>query len=170
MNTETGIVRIHDKDYKTVALRVKQFRADHPDWSIVTDVVDLNAEGAVIKATVMDERKQVMATGLAEEKRGSSGINKTSALENCETSAVGRALAFLGYCTTDIASQEEIEAANTPISDERLAELRANVEKYGVDLPKFCRYLGVESLPEIPVYKWPMVEKAIELKKKRAAA
>jgi len=167
LNIESGIVRIHDKDYRTVALRIKEFRKEHPDWSVITEVVEMNTEGVVVKATCLDDRKQIRSTGLAEENR-TTGINKTSALENAETSAVGRALAFLGYAGSCIASAEEIAIANTPITAEQLAELRANVEKYGIDVPKFCQLLGAASLPDIPSHKWPEVLSMVETKRKRA--
>ena len=67
-------------------------------------------ETCVVKATVSINDK-IVATGLAEEKKNASRINQTSALENCETSAVGRALAFCGMTNDKIASAEEVSAA-----------------------------------------------------------
>lgn len=110
----TGTVNIKGKEYQTVALRVKQFRDEHPDWSILTKVINLDTffEDLVIcKTQICDESGKVLSEGHAEEKRGSSQINQTSALENCETSAVGRALAFLGYGGSEIASADEVANA-----------------------------------------------------------
>ena len=109
-NKESGIVPFHGKAYKTVALRVSELRAEHPDWAIKTKLMT-NAELIVMKATVIDEAGKVIGQGHAEEVRGSSQINKTSALENCETSAIGRALAACGLAGTEYASADEVANA-----------------------------------------------------------
>jgi deoxycytidylate deaminase len=107
---DNGTVSIHGKEYKTVALRVKEFRDMHPCHSITAKVLSA-AELVQVKATIRDESGRVIATGLAEEMRGSTNINKTSALENAETSAIGRALAFFGLGGTEIASADEVANA-----------------------------------------------------------
>lgn len=94
-NARLKAMAIKGKDYVQVNERVKAFRSICPDGSIVTEIVSMADETVVIKATVMDGDK-VLATGLAYEKESSSYINKTSYIENCETSAVGRALGFVG--------------------------------------------------------------------------
>jgi len=108
--SDTGTVEIHGKTYKTVALRVQEFREKHPDWSIKTKILSA-ADIVQIRASILDPTGRVIATGLAEEVRGSTNINKTSSLENCETSAVGRALAFFGLGGTYIASADEVADA-----------------------------------------------------------
>lgn len=105
--TDTGIVKIHGKEYHTVGKRVADFRSKFPNWSITTDILS-NTDLVVIKASILNDDGRVIATGHAEEKRGSTNINKTSALENCETSAVGRALGMLGMGGTEIASADEV--------------------------------------------------------------
>ena len=109
---DSGKVTIHGKEYLTVAYRVKQFREAHPDYGIETDVISA-AELVTVKASITDNTGRVVATGYAEEQRGSTNINKTSALENAETSAVGRALAFFGLAGTEIASADEVQNAIT---------------------------------------------------------
>lgn len=104
-----GIVEIHGRKYKTVAFRVNKFRAKFPDHTIRTGIVS-DGDLVVAQAKIKDEAGRVIATGHAEENRA-VGINKTSAIENAETSAVGRALAFMGFAGTEIASAEEIQAA-----------------------------------------------------------
>jgi len=118
MTKET--VRIHNKDYETVASRVARFREEHKDkYGIVTEIIDRDEITVVMKASIilLDTDKTV-ATGFAEEKREASMINKTSALENCETSAIGRALAAFGIGGTEYASADEVANAihqrNTP--------------------------------------------------------
>lgn len=125
--SDTGKVKIHGKSYLTVALRVDQFRSDHGDWCIATEILHRDDETVVMKASVFDDKGVLKATGHSEEKRASSQINKTSALENAETSAIGRALAALGYVGTEFASADEVAnaigqqkafpTAHTPSSD-----------------------------------------------------
>ena len=107
-----GIVKIHKNDYKTVALRVTEFIASpkHEGWSIETDLIS-DGTNVVIKAFVKDVDGRVRGTGYAEEVRGSTNINKTSAVENCETSAIGRALSAVGFGGTEYASANEVTDA-----------------------------------------------------------
>jgi hypothetical protein len=111
MNAQTGIIDIRGKAYQTVALRVQLFRETHPAWSLTTDVVERGEECVVMKAAIADETGRTLATGFAEEYRKSSQINRTSALENAETSAIGRALAALGYGGTEYATANEVQNA-----------------------------------------------------------
>ena len=80
----------------------------HPDFTIQTYLVEANDVLVVMKASI-SQGDQVIATGYAEEVRTASKINRTSALENAETSAVGRALAFFGLLVfMEIASADEV--------------------------------------------------------------
>jgi hypothetical protein len=110
----TGKVRIHGREYKTVALRVQEFREEHtPEegWAILTEIVERTDDYVVMKASILTDNGLIVATGFAEEKRGSSQINQTSSLENCETSAIGRALAAFGLGGSEYASANEVENA-----------------------------------------------------------
>ena len=107
----SGIVNIRGRDYETVAYRVQKFRDAHPDWTLVTEVLTRDPDCVVIVATVSDELGRVRANGHAEEYRKTSQINRTSALENCETSAIGRALASLGMGGVEFASANEVANA-----------------------------------------------------------
>ena len=111
MTTNTGKVNIRGKEYLTVAYRVKQFRVDHPDWQIHTEIIHMDDDRVVVRAEICDSAGVTVASGHAEEKRSASQINQTSALENCESSAVGRALAFAGYGGSEIASADEVQNA-----------------------------------------------------------
>lgn len=110
--TSTGqMINIHGKDYATVAHRLAVLRRNlGAKAKIETDIVSIDKETVVVKATI-SVSGNVVATGLAEEKRSASRINQTSALENAETSAVGRALAFCGITNDNIASAEEVANA-----------------------------------------------------------
>lgn len=111
MNAPTGTINIRGKEYQTVALRVQRFREDHPDFGLTTAVVLRDDECVVMQATITDAEGRVRAIGHAEEYRKSSQINRTSALENAETSAIGRALAAFGYGGTEFASANEVQNA-----------------------------------------------------------
>ena len=126
-----GIVKIHGKEYKTVALRVAEFRAKHPDYTILTELVEANDVLVVMKATI-SAAGMVIATGHAEEVRSASKINQTSALENAESSCVGRALAFYGLGGTDmsIASADEVANAITQQNDGEFIEYMALVRDH----------------------------------------
>lgn len=111
MSKKTGVVEIHGREYKTVALRVSEFREHHPDWGIRTEIVESGEKSVVMGAAIMTPDGFIVGTGYAEENRSASQINRTSALENCETSAIGRALAACGYGGTEYASANEVENA-----------------------------------------------------------
>jgi hypothetical protein len=105
-------VNLKGKEYVMVNDRILAFRKLYPTWAIVTELVKFSEGICIVKATVLDEDGNPKASGHAYEKEGSSFINKTSYLENCETSAVGRALGFLGIgIETSIASAEEVANA-----------------------------------------------------------
>ena len=105
-------VNIKGKNYVMVNERIKYFRDNFKDWSLTSELISLTDDSCVIKAIVSDENGRVMATGFAQENRESSMINKTSFVENCETSAWGRALGNLGIGIDDsIASAEEVDMA-----------------------------------------------------------
>lgn len=107
------------RKYETVASRVQRFRApesEHRLWGIQTEIVSIDNDSVVVRCGIgyWSEAGNflVIATGHAEEWRGSSEINVTSALENAETSAIGRALAALGYGLSDsYASANEVQRA-----------------------------------------------------------
>jgi hypothetical protein len=110
---DSGVVNIHGKQYQTVALRVKNFREAHADFTLFTEIIHRDGEMVVMKASIMDDKGRVIATGHSEERRAASTINKTSALENAETSAIGRALAAFGLGGTEFATADEVANAIT---------------------------------------------------------
>ena len=105
---------IKGKQYVEVNERIKYFResGEYKGWSLTSDVYHLDADSCVIKASVLNDKGEIVATGFAQEDKSSSYINKTSYVENCETSAWGRALAGLGIgIDTSIASSNEVSIA-----------------------------------------------------------
>lgn len=102
---------IHGKDYTMVAQRVEAFRKfAGTDWSITSEILEDNGNRVLMRATITDRNGFVVSDGLAEEIRG-HGVNKTSAIENAQTSAWGRALAALGLHGGKMASVDEITIA-----------------------------------------------------------
>lgn len=102
-------IDIKGKPYIEVNERIKYFRENFKDWALESEIVSLENGVCVIKATVRNPEGIIKATGYAYEKENSTFINKTSYIENCETSAWGRVLGNLGIgIDTSIASAEEV--------------------------------------------------------------
>lgn len=113
-NYKFKTTNIRGKQYVEVNERIKFFRQEdkYNLWGIRTDFPLIDSEQCLCKCTITDADGDVIAQGHAHEVRGSSNINKTSYVENCETSAVGRALAMLGIgIDTSIASANEVTEA-----------------------------------------------------------
>ena len=120
-------VNIHGNDYYTVAERMVEFNKHCPNGSIKTDIlcspdVIHNCKRWVVKAIIvidMVERPDMEFTAHAEEVVGSSNINRASALENCETSAIGRALGFAGFLNDGggIPTAEDIQTHQMQVAD-----------------------------------------------------
>lgn len=140
-NKMTTTTDIKGKDYVMVNQRVRAFRMVYPDGLIQTEIVALKDGIVVFKASAYDEKGRLLATGFAQEKESSSFINKTSYIENCETSAIGRALGFCGFgIDSSIASYEEVANAQANQSkkgrkpsekDKLLDDLEAQKKKHG---------------------------------------
>lgn len=136
-------INIKGKEYVQVNERIGYFHSQkkYDKWGIETikikdEVCQTKKDRLVqFRAVIFDENKMIRATGHAEEYMGSSYINKTSFIENCETSAIGRALGLLGIgIDTSIASAEEVSTAianqtkdDTPWLKE--TELKALIDK-----------------------------------------
>ena len=112
VNERVKKIEIKGKNYTCVAARISAFRELCPVGTISTEILSL-ADGVVtMKTTITDENGKILATGMAQEKETSGNINKTSYIENCETSAVGRALGMLGIGSDEqMASAEEVANA-----------------------------------------------------------
>lgn len=116
-NNKTG--EIISKEYAEVNQRVRAFRMVHPNGFIRTEIVSHNNGIVLMKATVTDDEDRMLATAYAQENQKASAINANAYIENCETSAIGRALGFCGFgIDVAIASADETvtktAAENTP--------------------------------------------------------
>lgn len=155
------------KDYVEVNVRIERFYQKYPNGRINTNIQSLDNGVVIMRADVFREAADQVpaATGHAYEKEGSSYINRTSYIENCETSAVGRALAILGFeIKKSVASKEEVANAKhqqqqsqpatpqVPLehssqhpSDAQLKMLNQKLAKCGYsksDVPVICKVIG----------------------------
>nr|DAQ18354.1 MAG TPA: hypothetical protein [Caudoviricetes sp.] len=153
---------IKGKGYIEVNQRIKAFRQVYPTGTISTEILSLENGVVMMKSAVLDDDGKTLATGLAYEKESSSFINKTSFIENCETSAIGRALGFCGFgIDSSVASAEEVENAmlnqGNQESNERKASPKqvALLEKIyqGENLDKLLKYNNLEKLEDISMTK-----------------
>lgn len=125
---------IKGKDYAEVNQRIKAFRMLYPSGTIETELIQNENGVCIFRANIYDDDK-LLATGTAYEKENSTFINKTSYIENCETSAVGRALGMAGFgIDTSIASAEEVQnAINNQVeitTEEEARNLQITFGKY----------------------------------------
>lgn len=141
---------VSGKDYAEVNQRVKAFRSVYPEGFITTELLSNEGGVCIFRAQVgyydeSDGTVVVLATGTAYEKENSTFINKTSYIENCETSAVGRALGMAGYgIDTSIASAEEVQnaIANQKKDEGKKAEPKKDEGKQAVEVELNLTYTG----------------------------
>ena len=144
---------VKGKEYAEVPQRVKAFRSIYPMGTISTEIVSLENGVCVMHATVANDGV-ILGEGTAYEKEGSSFINKTSYIENCETSAVGRALGFAGFgIDASIASAEEVLNAQKQQmmmgEEEKRTKLKTLLEETNSDVSKFLEWCSEKCMREI---------------------
>jgi len=151
---------IKGKEYAEVNQRIKAFRIVYPEGFIHTDLISNEGGVCVFKAKAgfFDDNglPHVLGTGTAYEKEDSSFINKTSYIENCETSAVGRALGMCGFgIDTSVCSADELgnalvqQEANAQITEEQIRKITALAEKKGSEIADICKYFKVNELSDM---------------------
>ena len=150
VNASLSTMDIKGKKYIPVNERVKAFRMLCPDGRIETELVKYD-DGIIITKATIKVNGDIVATGYAKEVEGSSNINRTSALENAETSAVGRALGFLGIgIDTSIASYEEVTNAqmfqegNKLATPSEKAGLIASARAKGYEVEEILKLVGFD--------------------------
>jgi hypothetical protein len=131
------------QDYETVEERLIKFWKDHPDGQIHTKLLESQSARFIVEASIYRTEADMRpwTTGLAEETVQGRGVNATSALENCETSAIGRALANAGYATKGKrASREEmgkvVKATEVKASIDEVKAKMADTSKEYVPVAK----------------------------------
>ena len=126
-------VNIHGKQYKTVAERLNELNSDEVKYSLVTEIISWEKEVIVMKATLKFDGQKF--TGHSYEKENATRINETSALEVCETSCIGRALASAGYGGEEFASADEM--VNALAQQDSSSETKTSQPKQNVAGAKF---------------------------------
>lgn len=179
---------IKGKDYAEVNQRIKAFRMLYPQGTIKTMLVSNNDGICIFRAEVYEYEKcndvgnyesKLLGTGTAYEKENSTFINKTSYIENCETSAVGRALGMCGFgIDTSVASAEEVQNAMANQKKEEKAtvskdtkitptQIKAIAQIYaGDNLEKLLVANGLEKLQDMSMIKASELIKKINEKRK----
>lgn len=160
-NNKCTATDIKGKMYMEVNQRIKAFRMVYPTGYIHTHFFSLENGVCTILAEVgfyENGAKVELATGTAQEKEGSSFINKTSYIENAETSAVGRALGMAGFgIDASIASAEEVQNAMANQTDERKAtpkQIEFLAAKYtGANLEKLLKANNITKIEDLPLAK-----------------
>lgn len=187
VNEGLKTIDVKNKQYVQVNERIKAFRAICPNGTIKTDIIEYNEESITMMTSVLDETGKLLATGYAREEKKASNVNRTSYVENCETSATGRALGFCGIGVDgSVASAEEVANAimnqtpkadapkpvpvdadiraniaddlKTKISKEQVAQLLERCKADGVDVKIVTDTLSVKSLEELTVYQFKAVK------------
>lgn len=164
-NDSIVTTEIKGNQYAAVSQRIKAFRMLFPTGMIATDIISNENGVCIIKATVgfLNENgeRQVLGTGIAYEKENSSFINKTSYIENCETSAVGRALGMCGLgIDSDVASADEVQTATfqqdslKPITAEKRKALEKSCKDDGIPMGYICELYSVSELKELTEAKF----------------
>ena len=154
-NETIKTTNIKGKEYAEVNQRIKAFRMVYPHGRIETNMLSNEGGMCVFRATVGDG-EETLGTGHAYEKESGSFINKTSYIENCETSAVGRALGMAGFgIDTSVCSAEELgnalanQEANKPITKGQVKIVVELAKKKGSDLSDICDHFGVNTIDEM---------------------
>ena len=151
---------IKGKDYIEVNQRIKAFRMVYPTGAILTNMIS-NENGICVFTATCGYYEEgnliVLGTGTAYEKEDSTFINKTSYIENCETSAVGRALGMCGFgIDKSVSSAEEVQNAianqEEPKATPKQIEILLSVYK-GEKLKKLLEANSITTIEEISLAK-----------------
>ena len=158
-------------DYEPVEVRLEKFIKDYPAFRIATELEVVEASRYIVKAYLYKDASDgvAWATGYAEETVSSRGVNQTSALENCETSAIGRALANAGYAPkgkrpsreemSKVVAQKPVKPAvadvqdywTTPVNDYmKVVDAPVTLEKA---MENIAAVMGTEEAAEVPQCK-----------------
>lgn len=170
-NQSIATTNIKGKEYAEVNQRIKAFRMMFPEGTISTELISNEDGVCVFKACVYANDRTPLGTGHAYERESSSFINKTSYIENCETSAVGRALGMCGFgIDTSVCSAEELnnaiinQEASKPITKSQVKILVSLAEKKESDLSDICDYFKVGRLEELTVEEYAKCIRMLEAK------
>ena len=151
VNKTIKTTNIKGKEYAEVNQRIKAFRMLYPNGTIATELLK-DENGICTFAARVYDGEVLLGTGHAQEKEDSSYINKQSYIENCETSAVGRALGMLGIgIDTSVASADEISNAinNQTISEAQAKALTDLAQQKGVNIDDILKKYKLKALTDM---------------------
>lgn len=167
-NAQIRTTNIKGKEYAEVNQRIKAFRMLFPMGYIRTELLSVQ-DGVCIMRAEVGIGETLLGTGTAYEKETSSYINKTSFIENCETSAVGRALGMAGFgIDTSVASFEEVanaitqQEANRTMNKKEWAVLQGICKEAGKDPMEILLRYGYGKASEVPMEVYDDMIKALE--------
>lgn len=183
-NASIKSTKVQGKDYAEVNQRIKAFRMVYPEGFILTEIDSLKDGVCLMTARAgyygSNNELVILGEGHAYEKEGSSFINKTSYIENCETSAVGRALGMAGFgIDTSIASAEEVQNAvlnqkadpkPVGLDKSKVEALLVLIDEVGSNAEELCRYYEVESLIALSDEQWVQAMKVLTSRKEKKNA
>lgn len=176
-NDTIRTTNIKGKEYAEVNQRIKAFRMCYPEGTIYTELLSNEGGVCIFRAKVYGNgdpaTNSLLGVGHAYEKEGSSNINKTSYIENCETSAVGRALGMAGFgIDTSVASAEEVQnailnqeiekraepksvpIAKQPVSETNIDALKMLITQTHSEPQSLLNFYEVQSFNELTVAQW----------------
>lgn len=151
VNSEINKTDIKGKKYAEVSERILAFRKLNPNGKIVTEIIDKSENDVTMKVTIIDENLNELATGHASETRKGL-VNSISMLENCETSAIGRALGFCGFgIDNGIASGQDMQKVEEYKKQNKKEEIYENMfisydeamKIVKVSINELCRKQGI---------------------------
>lgn len=166
-------ISIKGKEYVPVTERVKEFRKQYPNYKLITEIVHYDENSVIMVAKIYDQDGKLVANGHAQEDRNSSNINKTSYVENCETSAVGRAIGMIGIgIDASMASAEEVANAierqdtlKKKVDKNAIAALRMRADEKGSDFDSILTYYEVAKPEDLTMEQWQSAMQLLSRKK-----
>lgn len=175
VNSEITTVDIKGKPYAEVNKRIIAFRKLMPNGLILPNIISDDDGRVLMSCEIYDENNRLLAKAHSYENENVGFINKTSYIENCETSVIGRALGLCGFgIDNSVASAEEVDVAiqkqdlmKAPISQERLDTIKELIEETKTDLSKFLQFHKLKSLEDINISNVMKIEESLLQKKSK---
>ncbi len=163
-------ISIKGKEYVTVNERLKYFREKYPNYGLLSEIIHMDAYTVMVKATIYDDNGRPLASGLASEDKMSSIINETSYVENCDTSAWGRALANFGIgIDVNVASADELnnalerqEALKTKIDKTKISSLKIAAESKGLSVDMVLSRYDLKVVEDMTMEQWASAMRSLE--------
>ena len=172
-NSEITTVDIKGKPYAEVNKRIIAFRKLMPNGLILPNIISDDDGRVLMSCEIYDEYNRLLAKAHSYENENVGFINKTSYIENCETSVIGRALGLCGFgIDNSVASAEEVDVAiqkqdlmKAPISKERKEEINDLIIETNTDYKTVCEYHKISGLDDINIGNVAKIEKSLFDKK-----